>query len=127
MPEWTRQTEVSSSTPAAIARTAWLSPLAAAVDDAITAYFATSPTGEDVTRAVLGAIGRERLERVAGSRTLNRAKQDLGLLVAQTLVSRFGAINVSTWRNGRTAVTRPNRDKTLPWVNSYTPHRVASA
>lgn len=127
MPAWTPQTQVPSWTPALLARTAWLDPFAPTVGDAIDAYFTADPHGEDVTLAVLRAVGRQDLERLAGPRTLNRAKQDLGLFVAQTLVARFGESNVKTWRKDRAAVTRRNKDtKQLGWVTSYTPHQVVT-
>ncbi|HSN98055.1 MAG TPA: hypothetical protein VLS89_07140, partial [Candidatus Nanopelagicales bacterium] len=58
-----------------------------------------------------------------GSKRLN---QDIGLLVAQTLVDLYGADRVLTLRaeDGRTVSTRRNTRPDLPWVERYTPHRV---
>jgi hypothetical protein len=99
------------------------------VVEAIENYLRDNPDGEDVTLAVLQAVGRQRLKAFAKDRTFDRVKQDVGLLVAQTLVDLFGAIRVQTLRreDRKGTSARRNTWTQLPWVNSYAPHRVHPA
>jgi hypothetical protein len=99
------------------------------VVEAIENYLHDHPDGEDVTLAVLQAIGRQRLQAFAKDRTFDRVKQDVGLLVAQTLVDLFGAIRVHTLRreDRKGSSARRNTWTQLPWVNSYALHRVRPA
>lgn len=126
MARWKLQSDVSSITPAARSRTAYLRPLLDDVVRAIHEYFRNNPTGEEVTLAVLAAIGRDRLEGIAGRRSFGRAKQDLGLFVAQTLVDLFEARYVATLRrdDDRSVSARRNTWPNLEWVNSFAPHKV---
>lgn len=129
MAEWVPQNEFSSVTAAARSRTAYLAPLVPLVTDTIIRYFDEHPDGEEVTLSVLHSVGKLRLKSIAKGRSFERAKQDLGLLVAQMLVDIFGAMRVQTLRReDRQAVSaRRNTWHDLPWVNSYAPHRVLPA
>lgn len=125
MTQWILQSRVPSITPATRNRTAYLAPLLNDVIAAIKAYFETKPDGEDVTLAVLQALGYERLQLTRGTRTFGRVKQDVGLLVAQTLADLYGANYVETLRrgDGKSVSARRNTWPTLDWVNSFAPHR----
>ena len=103
-----------------------MEPLHDLVFDAIETYFFNNPEGQEVTLAVLFVIGRDRLERIAGDRTFDRAKQDAGLLSAHVLVEISGEDDVETLRrNDRIRVaSRRNTWPNLKWVNSFAPHRV---
>ncbi|MBK8259834.1 MAG: hypothetical protein IPK80_00630 [Nannocystis sp.] len=130
MSEWVPQNECSSVTAASRSRTSYLRPIIIkSVVDAIQSYLRGNPAGEEVTLAVLEAIGRQRMEALAKDRTLDRVKQDVGLLVAQTLVDLFGATQVQTLRrkDRKRTSARRNTRPLLPWVNSYAPHRVLPA
>lgn len=126
MAQWILQSSVPSITAAARSRTSYLAPLLGEVIAAIEAYFEASPNGEEVTLAVLQALGRERLEQVRGERSFGRVKQDVGLLVAQTLADLYGANRVETLRrdNGKSVSARRNTWQSLDWVNSFAPHRL---
>src|SRR5262249_48236995 len=129
MSEWVPQNECSSVTAASRSRTSYLRPIISLVVEAIENYLRNNPNGEDVTLAVLQAVGRQRLKVFAKDRTFDRVKQDVGLLVAQTLVDLFGAIRVQTLRreDRKGTSARRNTWTQLPWVNSYAPHRVHPA
>ena len=58
---WVRQSEVPSSSSRLLGRTQYLDPIRARAHAAIVAYFFAQPQGEDVTLAVLLAIGEHRL------------------------------------------------------------------
>ncbi|MDY0061008.1 MAG: hypothetical protein RBU45_14450 [Myxococcota bacterium] len=126
MAKWISQTKTSSITPAARKRTAYLLPFAADVIAAIQTYFQDNPDGEEVTLAVLRALGKERLEQIGGGRSFGRVKQDVGLFAAQMLVDLFTAARVQTLRrDDETSVSdRRNKWPDLDWVDSYAPHRV---
>jgi hypothetical protein len=126
MSEWVPQNECSSVTAASRSRTSYLGPIISSVVDAIETYFRDNPEGEEVTLAVLEAIGLRRLKALAKDRTFDRVKQDVGLLVAQALVDLFGATRVHTLRreDRKGTSARRNTRPQLPWVNSYAPHRV---
>ena len=129
MSEWVPQNECSSVTAASRSRTSYLRPIISLVVEAIEDYLRDSPDGEEVTLAVLQAIGRTRLKPYAKDRTLDRVKQDVGLLVAQTLVDLFGATRVQTLRrqDRKGTSARRNTWAGLRWVNSFAPHRVLPA
>jgi hypothetical protein len=124
--EWVPQSELSSITSASRSRTAYLRPVFAKVEATIRAYIERDPTGEEVTLAVLRALGRDRLESFSADRSFDRVKQDVGLLVAQTLVDVFGAPRVHTFRrpDRTSSAARRNGWSDLDWVSSFTPHRV---
>ena len=126
---WVRQDEFSSATPAALRRTQYLAPLRGAVQNAIGAYLSSDYKGEEVTLAVLKAVGAKRLRDMAArppERSFDRVKQDVGLLVPQTLVGIYGPTKVWTLRadDRRTAAPRRNTWPDLTWVNKFTPHFV---
>lgn len=106
-----------------------MGPLLGDVIAAIEAYFEANPDGEEVTLAVLQALGRERLEQFRGARTFGRVKQDVGLLVAQTLADLYGANRVETLRrdDGKSVSARRNTWPDIDWVNSFAPHRLLHA
>jgi hypothetical protein len=93
---------------------------------AIETYVAANPDGEEVTLAVLKAIGEDRIRQVSTGRSFDRAKQDVGLLVAQSLVDFYGANRVHTLRreNRKSISAHRNTWDDLEWVNSYAPHRI---
>ena len=126
MVQWVPQTEFSSTTQATLRRTRYLAPVREITIEAIQAYISANPNGEGATLAVLNAVGRERLTRIAGDGQFGRIKQDLGLLSAQLLVEIFGADRVETLRrDDRVRVaSRRNTWKNLEWVNSFAPHRI---
>lgn len=126
MVQWILQSKFPSITAAARSRTAYLVSLLDDIVAAIEAYFKANPGGEEVTLAVLQALGRERLKRVGGARTFGRVKQDVGLLVAQTLADLYGANRVTTLRrdDGKSVSPRRNTWSTLDWVNSFASHRL---
>jgi hypothetical protein len=126
MAQWILQANVPSITPAARNRTLYLAPLLTDVVVAVEAYFDAHPDGEEVTLAVLEALGRNRLDQMRGGRSFDRVKQDVGLLVAQTLVDLYGAGRVATLRrdDGKSVSARRNTRATLDWVDSFAPHRV---
>lgn len=126
MAKWILQSSVPSITSTSRGRTAYLAPLLSDAITAIEAYFDANPDGEDVTLAVLQSLGRDRLEQVRGKRSFGRVKQDVGLLVAQTLADLYGAINVETLRrdDGKSVSARRNTWRGLDWVNSFAPHRL---
>lgn len=129
MSEWVPQNECSSVTAASRSRTSYLGPIVNSVVEAIENYLRDNPAGEEVTLAVLETIGRQRMKALAKDRTFDRVKQDVGLLVAQTLVDLFGATRVQTLRreDRKGTSARRNTRPLLPWVNSYAPHRVLPA
>lgn len=126
MAKWIPQSEVSSITPAARRRTGYLHPLLSDVILIIDNYIKQNPDEEDVTLEVLEQIGQTRLQQVDPGKSLDRIKQDLGLLTAQTLVDMYGAMRVESLRrpDEKAASTRRNRRKKLNWVKTYTPHRI---
>lgn len=126
MSEWVPQNESSSVTSASRSRTSYLGPIVPLVIEVIEQYVHANPNGEEFTLAVLGSIGRERLKSLAKDRSFDRVKQDVGLLVAQTLVDLYGATQVQTLRRADRKGTSARRNTwtQLPWVNSYAPHRV---
>ena len=102
-------------------------------------YFQTAPDGEQVTLACLAAVGEEPLRSIAerraeatgipSGRAFHMVKQHFGLLVPILLAERFGAERVLTYRqsvNGPSSTRKvPYEWKSrLPWVTSYTPHRL---
>ena len=126
---WVRQDEFFSDTDQALGRIQYLGRLRGVVRSAISAYFAMQPKGEKVTLAALRAIGEHDLRELAAlppGRSFSRAKQDAGLLVAQTLVEMFGRTHVSTLRRYDRISISPRRNTwaDLPWVRSYAAHRV---
>ncbi|MBK7978307.1 MAG: hypothetical protein IPK07_35355 [Deltaproteobacteria bacterium] len=123
---WVSQEERPSVTPQARRRTAHLANLDAVAEQAIDAYLEREPEGDEVTLAVLSAVGPDRLRATAPKVHPDRRKQDLGLLVAQLLVDKFGPRRVLTLRGDdrRSPSTRRNTWTDLPWVNRFTPHRV---
>lgn len=129
MSQWVPQNECSSVTPAARSRTAYLQPVLSSVIDVVDAYVRETPDGEEVTLAVMSGIGRARLEVFASGRTFDRVKQDLGLLVALTLVDLYGALRVQTLRreDRKGTSTRRCARPELSWVGTYAPHRVLPA
>lgn len=129
MAQWVPQNEFSSVTAAARSRTAYLAPLIRPVLQAIEDYIASEPDGEEVTLAVLREIGEEPLRQASQGRSFDRAKQDVGLLVAQSLVDLYGASCVHTLRrDDRKAVSaRRNTWSDLGWVRNYAPHRILPA
>lgn len=102
-------------------------------------YFDREPDGEQVTLAVLRAVGRAEVEVLAKkkakakntspARMFNMVKQHIGLWVAVRLAAYYGPEAVTTYRqtpNGPSS-TRQVPDLWKPeleWVTSYTPHRV---
>lgn len=126
MAQWISQSNVSSLSKSARSRTAYLAPLLSEVLDAVDTYLTEHPDGEEVTLAVMRAVGLEGLNSLCGDRSIDTAKQDLGLLVATTLVDVYGSKAVDTYRrdDGRAVSSRRNTWEDLPWVRSYTPHRV---
>ncbi len=116
-------------TPQARRRTAHLASLDSVAEQAIDAYLEHEPEGDEVTLAVLTAVGADRLRATAPKVHPDRRKQDLGLLVAQLLVDKFGPRRVLTLRGDdrRSPSTRRNTWAELPWVNRFTPHRVTPA
>jgi len=123
---WVSQEDRPSVTPQSRRRTAHLAALTPLVDQAIDRYFEQDSSGDEVTLAVLAAVGAARLKAAAPSVHPDRRKQDLGLLVAQVLVDKFGSRRVLTLRGDdrRTGSTRRNTWEELPWVNRFTPHQV---
>jgi len=93
---------------------------------AIDEYLSANPDGKEVTLAVLKAIGEQGLRQASSGQSFDRAKQDLGLLVAQSLVDLYGANRVLTLRReDRKAISaRRNTWADLEWVNSYAPHKI---
>lgn len=126
MSQWIRQSMVPSISRSARSRTAYLSSFIPQVRSAIQTYLDDDPSGEEVTLAVMQAIGLESLNAVRKTRSLTTAKQDVGLLVATTLVDLYGATEVETYRrpNVRSVSSKRNTWKSIPWVSSFTPHRV---
>jgi len=106
-------------------RVAYLEALRADVEAIVRDYLEQRPDAEDVTVEVLERIGPERLVQVSGSRDLKRLAQDMGLLVALTLVDAFGPDRVLTLRgpDGKAVSPRRNAREGL-FVTRYTPHRV---
>lgn len=129
MSVWVSQNERASLTAAARGRTAYLAPLLPTVVATIERYYRDEPGGEDVTREVLRAVGAEQLRSVAAAVSFDRAKQDLGVLVALTLVDLFGASRVETLRRAdrRASSARRAIGPGLDWVGSYAPHRISPA
>lgn len=129
MAKWILQSSVSSITPASRSRTSYLASLRSDVVTAIKDYFSAKPDGEEVTLAVLDALGRARLEQVRGKRSFSRVKQDMGLLVAQTLSDLYGASSVETLRrdDGKSVSARRNTWDNLDWVKCFAPHRLIHA
>lgn len=71
----------------------------------ITDYNDRSPDGVEYTLEVFEQLGKQQLCSVAPDKTLDQLKQDIGLLVPQTLVDLYGAANVETLRrSGKTTV-----------------------
>jgi len=119
------QAVISSATVSALARTEYLSYLSHEIDTIINDYHNENPQGEDYTLKVFQSLGKDRSLSVHDSE--ERAKQDIGLLVAQRLVNLFSAEAVSTERRGNSSRTfaRPNHDEsTNDWLKSYTRHKV---
>jgi hypothetical protein len=125
MAKWISQREVPSITPATRRRTNYLAPLAERVRGVIQEVLDQNPDTEDVTLAVLEAL-QEPLKALATDRDRERLNQDVGLLVAQTLVDVYGPERVSTLRaeDGRAVSTRRNTRPGLSDVKRFTPHRV---
>lgn len=126
MAKWVSQREVSSTTARSRERTAYLDPIRPAVESVVKTYLAERPDAEDVTVEVFAQIGKKRLKQASGQEDLKRLRQDLGLLVAITLVDVFGAARVLTLRDedGDAVSTRRNTRADLDWVSRFTPHRV---
>lgn len=129
MAEWVPQNESSSVTAGARSRTAYLAPLIEPVLRAIEDYITRTPDGEEATLAVLSTIGERRLRQLAQRRSFDRVKQDVGLLVAQSLVDLYGASHVHTLRRDdrKSISARRNTWSNLGWVKNYAPHRVLPA
>ena len=126
MAKWISQRDVSSTTARSRERTAYLDPIKGIVEDTIKTYLAERPDAEDVTVEVFATLGRKRLREIGGRRDMKRLRQDVGLLVAITLVDIFGANRVLTHRDedGNAVSTRRNTRDELDWVSRFTPHRV---
>ncbi len=129
MAQWVSQRQCSSITKESRQRTAYLMPALQEVEKGIRDYFAQNKNGEEVTLAVLKCIGKQRLQALAGNMSFNRAKQDLGLFVAMILDDLYGNNFIYTFRRDdqKTVSERKNNWPDLPWVNSYTPHRLVEA
>lgn len=93
---------------------------------AIDAYFLAHPDGEEVTLAAAREVGESQLKTISAGRGFDRAKQDLGLLTAITLVDMYGSNRVLTLRreNRRSVSARRNLWPEIEWVANFTPHRV---
>lgn len=126
MATWVAQSDVPSISRATRRRTAYLLSLRPVVETAILESLGANPLGEEVTLDVLARLTPAELEVAFTGVPLNRLKQDLGLLVAQTLVDLVGARNVETLRreDGRSVSSRRNTRPGLVWVGNYAPHRV---
>lgn len=127
---WKPQSVKPSTTARSRERTAWLRPLRATFVEAIRAYYAQEPDGEQVTLACLRAVGPVALREAGGAigRGEQEVKMDAGLYVPMVLAALAGAENVATYRDEITGKnsTRPRSSRwfDLDWVSSYTPHRV---
>lgn len=127
------QSKRPSSTTRARERTSYLREHRQLIEDAMTTYFADNPHGEQVTLAVLRALGPTRLKAAARRvRTLDTVKQDVGLLVPIVLCELVGDENVETYRDpnsGRSSA----RAIPAAWadlqalLSRYTPHRLTPA
>ncbi|WNG56537.1 hypothetical protein F0U59_18575 [Archangium gephyra] len=126
MARWFPQSVSPSVSKGTRQRTAYLDPLLPRINDSIRDYLAQHPDGEEVTLAVLRALGRDLLVSLQGEEKLDRTKQDVGLKVAICLVDLFGASRVLTFRenDGKAPSTRDAKRAGLDWVARYTPHRV---
>ena len=90
MADWVSQRVAPTRTARSRERVAYLEALRADVEAIVRDYLEQRPDAEDVTVEVLERIGPERLVQVSGSRDLKRLAQDMGLLVALTLVDAVG-------------------------------------
>lgn len=128
MAKWISQRACPSITPVTRRRTTYLAPLVERARGIIQDYLKHNPDAEDVTLAVLEGL-QEPLKELATTRDKARLNQDVGLLVAQTLVDLYGPDRVSTLRaeDGRTVSTRRNTRPGLPHVERFTPHRLQRA
>lgn len=127
MARWIPQTVCPSVTTATRRRTTYLEPIAEQVRRSVRSYLDQHPDAEDVTLAVLSDLhAHGPLQALARSHDPKRLNQDVGLLVAQTLVDLYGADRVLTLRadDGRTVSTRRNNRPDLQGVERYTAHRV---
>jgi rRNA-processing protein FCF1 len=126
MAKWVSQSVASSVSNNARNRTRYLQPLVPEIHEVIRRYFANRPEGEDVTLEVLKAIGRDKVDALRGEQKFDRAKQDVGLLVAICLVDLYGPARVLTFRedDGKAVSTRAAKRSGLDWVSRFTPHRV---
>jgi hypothetical protein len=126
MAEWVPQNDFSSVTPASRRRVAYLLPLVEEVIQAIDEYIESHLDGEEATLAVAKRVGESRLRTFSDGRGFDRAKQDLGLLTAITLVDMHGANRVLTLRRDdrRSVSARRNTWPEIGWVGNFTPHRV---
>jgi len=127
MADWISQLQKPSVTERARQRTAYLGAVRDDVEQYVQGYLGAHPSGTEVTPHVLQQLGATRLQAIAPGRSLDRLKQDVGLLTVQVLVDLHGAARVETLRNARTLGSSTRRCRSLDWVSRYTPHRVLSA
>lgn len=125
MPRWVPQDVVSSITPASRRRTEYLSPLMDQVREHVRGYIDQHPSAHDVTLEILARLG-DSLHAYEPQKSRKRLNQDVGLLVAQTLVDLYGPHRVLTLRadDGHDVATRRNTRPGLRFVERYTPHQI---
>ena len=121
---------VTSDTPRARQRTAWLASLEPDMRRLATQYFSANPGGTEVTLAVLDGLGQQRLAQLAKSagRSMDTVKKDFGLFMVLVLIDIYGPARVETLRHA-TSGKNSTRSRTahwpnLSWVARYTPHRI---
>lgn len=126
MSKFVSQDVFPSGTTRARNRVRYLSGLRPDVEEAVRAYFAANPNGEEVTVAVATAVGQQRFQAAAPGKSVDDLKRDLGLFVAITVADMYPPARVLTYRgeDGVTASTRPVRRSAATWIANYTPHRL---
>ncbi len=126
MANWISQNIAPSTTARSRQRVAYLAGLRPEVVAITKEHLAKRPDADDFTLEVLGQLGPERLHEISGSGDIKRLRQDMGLLIAITLVEEYGADHVLTLRgpDGVAVSTRRNTREGVDWVSRYTPHRV---
>jgi len=141
MAVWQSQEEKSSKTPRTEQLVAYLEREIgwAVIESAMEKYLRANPSGEQITLACFEAVGEAPLRRIADrtaqrkgkdpAKVFDQVKQHFGLWIAIVASDKYGPKNVQTHRRhaGGSSSTRSVPDLwkgSIPWVSSYSPHRI---